>query len=54
MASLKELNDKHDILRRGVELAIGGGLLFIGIAALAGTSPGFAAWLSRVTGAKFI
>jgi hypothetical protein len=53
MASLKELNDKHSLGIRVAEATIGLALLFVGIAHLAGSNPGFAAWLSKTTGAKF-
>ena len=52
MASLSELQSKRNTLVRIVEFGLGTGLMFLGIAYLAGSSPEFAKFLSKVTGAK--
>jgi hypothetical protein len=50
---LQQVNGKHNLYIRLAEFALGGAILFTGVAYLAGHEPKFAAALTNLTGAKF-
>jgi hypothetical protein len=49
----RRMHESHNLWTRLAELALGGSLLFAGVAFMAGHDPKFAAALSKWTGAKF-